>query len=126
VSAQGFFEALRRGEDPFDRAIAHDDLVYVEDPKWPGSSTYRGRDAVRACWAAYLEVLGRDIVVAVDEVKEVGDQVVAVVRVSGVSTETQIPFEHKWGYVCRTTDGRLSYLQAYFDPAEALVAASAS
>jgi ketosteroid isomerase-like protein len=92
-----YFEALGRAQDAFDRGLAHDDLVYVEDPKWPGGSTYRGREAVRACWEGYVEVLGRDIVVAIDDVKEVGDQVVAVVRVSGVSTETEIPFDHKWG-----------------------------
>jgi ketosteroid isomerase-like protein len=118
-----FFEALDAGEDGF--ALADPDLVYVEDPKWPGSGTFHGRDAVRDCWLGYTEVLGAHSEISVEEIRSVGGEVVAVVRVFGASAETQIPFDHTWGYVCRAAEGRLSYLRAYFDPGEALAAASA-
>lgn len=117
---RGFFEAMSRGE-PFE--LGHEELVYVEDPKWPGSDVYRGRDAVAECWAQYVEVLGDEITVTLRELRGVGDQVLAIVEVAGRSRETGIPFDHTWGYRCRTRDGRLSYLRAYFDPAEAVAEA---
>ena len=111
-----FFEALSRG-DPGE--LMHDEIVYAEDPKWPGSDVYRGREAVAACWASYEEVLGSETRVSIVEVRRAGDQVVAVVEVAGRSRETGIPFDHTWGYVCRTEGERLSYFRAYLDPAEA-------
>jgi len=31
------------------RETADEDVIYVEDPQWPGSATYRGREAVAEC-----------------------------------------------------------------------------
>jgi ketosteroid isomerase-like protein len=117
-----FFDALnRRGIEAFE--LVHEDAVYVEDPKWPGSDVYRGRDAVAKCWAGYDDLLGGEIRLEVTETDDVGDHVVAVVKVTGRSREAGIPFDQTWGYVCRTEGGRLSYFRAYLDPAEAAAAA---
>jgi len=100
----------------------HPEIEYVEDPRWPGSRAYRGRDEVIATWNGYLEVLG-STKMEVEDLVDAGDGIVALVRVSGISKGADIPFEHLWGYVCRVRDGQLAYQRAYWDPEEALSAA---
>lgn len=107
-------EAAERWWDP--------EIQYVEDPRWPGSSSYRGLDQVIAAWNAYLEILG-STEMGVERIVDAGDEVVALVRVSGVSKGADVPFDHLWAYVCRLRDGKLAYQRAYWDPDEALAAA---
>ena len=111
--------SVQSGVDPdAARRWWHPEIEYVEDPRWPGSRTYRGRDQVIAAWNAYLEVLG-SVEMRIEDLVDAGDAVVAVVRVSGVSKGADVPFEHLWGYVCRVEDGQLAYQRAYWDPQEA-------
>jgi ketosteroid isomerase-like protein len=123
-----FFEALADvPEDPETRSalwetLTAEDVVYIEDPKWPGSDRYQGRDAVRACWEAYEELLGDATVFTMEDIRAAGDKVLAIVDVAGQARESHVPYAHKWGYICQVGGGRLSYLRAYFDPAEALEA----
>jgi ketosteroid isomerase-like protein len=115
--------------DTLDRAAAerwwHAEIEYVEDPKWPGSRTYRGLDDVIEAWNGYLEVLG-SADFQIEDVIDAGNEVVALVRVIGVSRGADVPFDHLWGYVCRVRDGRLVYQRAYWDPDDALAAAGVS
>jgi ketosteroid isomerase-like protein len=97
----------------------HPEMEYVEDPKWPGSSAYRGREEVLRVWNSYLDVF-RTVRMDVEDVIDAGDEVVAVVRVSGISTGADVPFDHLWAYVCRVRDGKLAYQRAYWYPEEAL------
>jgi ketosteroid isomerase-like protein len=124
-----FFTAL--SDAPEDREVRSalwetliaEDVVYIEDPKWPGSDRYQGRDAVRACWEAYEELLGEAAVFTMEDIRAAGDEVVAIVEVAGEARESHVPYAHKWGYICRVGGGRLSYLRAYFDSDEAFEAA---
>jgi ketosteroid isomerase-like protein len=100
----------------------HPEIEYVEDPKWPGSSEFRGREEVLRVWNSYLEVF-RTVRMEVQEVFEADDGVVAVVRVNGISKGADVPFDHVWAYLCRVRDGKLAYQRAYWDPEEALSAA---
>ena len=61
----------------------HPQVEYVEDPRWPGASTYVGRDAVLRCFQNYLEALGReeDLAVTVERVFDAGERQVAFVRI---------------------------------------------
>jgi ketosteroid isomerase-like protein len=102
----------------------HPELVYEEDPHWPGAGTYRGRDEVRAVFEGYAEVMGTARF-SLERIAGSGDGVVAVVRVRGDSA-AGVPWDHLWGYLCRTRDGQLEYLRAYWDPDEALAAGDAS
>jgi len=103
----------------------HPEIEYVEDPRWPGSSTYRGRDEVIDAWNGYLEVLG-STEMTVERIIDAGEEAVALVRVCGVSKGADVPFEHLWAYVCRVRDGQLVYQRAYWDTQEALDAARVS
>ena len=103
----------------------HPEIEYVEDPKWPGSTTYHGREAVIDAWRGYLEVFG-SAEMSLEEVHDAGDEVVAVVRITGISKGADVPFEHVWAYVCRVREGQLAYQRAYWEPAEALASAGLS
>jgi ketosteroid isomerase-like protein len=124
-----FFEALGSAPDePTVRAetwarLTSEDVIYVEDPRWPGSDTYEGREAVKACWEGYAETLGVATTISLREIRAAADQVVAVVTVAGRARDSDIPYEHTWGYVCEAAAGRLTYFRAYFDPREAFDAA---
>jgi ketosteroid isomerase-like protein len=103
----------------------HPEIIYEEDPRWPGSGTYSGRDAVKATFEGYREVLGSPKM-SVERVVDVGEQIVALVRFGGTSPGSDVPWDHLWGYLCRVKDGKLRYLRAYWDPDEALADAGVS
>ena len=106
----------------------HPDVVYVEDPRWPGASTYEGREAVLDCWRAYLEVLGQeeDFTVTVERVFDAGERQVPLVRVRSAASASGVPHEHLWAYVVEVRDERIGYFRAYYEPEQALEAAGLS
>jgi len=103
-------------------------IEYHEDPRWPGASSYRGREAVRQCWRGYLEALGEEdtVRVGVERVLDAGKRgVVAIVRFNG-QAPSGLPYEHTWGYVLQVEDGRLASIRAYYELPEALEAVGLS
>jgi len=102
----------------------HPEIEYVEDPRWPEASRYRGRDSVLRCFLAYTEALGReeDFMVTVERVVDAEDRQVVFVRFRASASPSGVPHEHLWGYVTTVRDGRLALLRAYYDPSEALEA----
>ena len=100
----------------------HEDLVYEEDPLWPGAGTYRGRDAVLARFREYQEQLGRGAATT-DEIVERPGGVVVVWRHSGTTPGSGVPFEHRWAWVVQARGDKAVHIRAYFDPGEALRAA---
>jgi ketosteroid isomerase-like protein len=117
-----------RSLDQTAEAFWHSEITYVEDPRWPGASTYRGRDAVLGCFKRYTESLGRqeDFVVTVERVVDAGVRQVPIVRFQSRASASGVPHEHLWAYVVEVEEGRLIYLRAYYDPAEALEAVGLS
>src|SRR5215203_92887 len=105
----------------------HPEVEYEEDPRWPGASRYKGRDAVLRCFQAYMEALGReeDLTVTVERVFDAGERQVSFVRVHGTST-TGVPHEHLWGYVVEVKEGLIAYFRAYYWPWDALEATGLS
>jgi ketosteroid isomerase-like protein len=103
----------------------HPEIAYEEDPRWPGSGTYRGKEAVAEVFEGYIDVFSAGEV-TVEELVEAGDRLVALIRFKVVSDSGDVPLDHLWGYVCEARDGRLAYLRAYWDPDEALADAGVS
>jgi ketosteroid isomerase-like protein len=93
--------------------IWHPEIVYVEDPLFPGSSTYHGLDAVGARFAEYLEVLG-SATVAVESVEVGGRGVLALWALTG-ATDRGVPFEQSWAWVVGIRDGLISEIRAHMD-----------
>ena len=102
----------------------HPDIVYVEDPRWPGAARYEGRDAVLGVFRSYAEALGPEGggSATVERVFDAGERQVAFVRFRGQSA-SGVPHEHLWGYLVELRDRRIVYCRAYYDPEEALAAA---
>ena len=106
----------------------HPQIEYIEDPRFPGAGTYKGRDAVIQRWRSYLDVMGDedDIAVAVERIFDAGEQQVWFVRLRGHAMASGIPWEHLWGYVVKVKEERVAYLRAFYEPREALQAAGLS
>jgi ketosteroid isomerase-like protein len=109
-------------------AYWHPQIEYVEDPRWPGASRYKGRDAVLRCFRNYMEALGReeDLVVTVERVVDAGECQVPFVRVQSRASTSGVPHEHLWGYVVEVREKRIVYFRAYYEPGEALEAVGLS
>jgi len=105
---------------PAAAAYWHPDIAYHEDPLWPGAGSYRGVAAVTRRFEEYAEVLATDLSIAVQEVHDAGEKQCALVRIAGTAFGSGAPHEHLWGYVARVQDGRVIFLRAYYDAAEAL------
>jgi ketosteroid isomerase-like protein len=117
---RGAFEAISAGVGASREERArlaerwfHPEVEYAEDPSWPGSTSYRGRDTVRETFEGYAELLGATL--TVEEVREGSNGFFALVRYEGASTGADVPFDQLWGYHCRVRDGQLAYFRAYFD-----------
>ena len=106
------------------RTYWHPEIVYVEDPRWPGAARYEGREAVLRCFQAYMEALGpdEDGSATVERVVDAGARQVALVRFQGRSA-SGLPHDHLWGYVVEVKARRVAFLRAYYEPEEALEAA---
>lgn len=122
-------EVLVRGAEEYSErgveALAetwHDDVVYEEDPLWPGAATHRGRDAVMARVREYEEQLGHSTV-TVEETFDRPAGLVLIFRHFGVTPTSGVPFDHRWAWLLQVRDGKAVHIRAYFDPDEALRAA---
>jgi ketosteroid isomerase-like protein len=94
-------------------------LVYEEDPLWPGTGTYHGRDAVVARFREYEEQIGRGES-TIERIVERPDGVVVIFRYTGVTPGAGVPFEHLWAWVVQMRDGKATHIRAYVDPDEPL------
>ena len=128
IVRKAFGGANARGLREAAEVYWHADVEYVEDPRWPGASRYRGRDAVVRCFESYMEALGReeDLTVTVERVLDAGTRQVPLVRVRGHASTSGAPHDHLWGYVVEVREGHIVYFRAYHDPAEALAAVGLS
>ena len=97
------------------------EIEYVEDGSWPGSSSYRGREAVRDAFAGYEEILGGNL--TVEEVLTGSEGLLAVVLFKGESTGASVPWEQRWAYHCRVRNEKISYFRAFAELDEARRAA---
>jgi ketosteroid isomerase-like protein len=124
VVRNAFEGAGARGLQETAEAYWHPEVEYVEDPRWPGTSRYKGRDAVLRCFQAYMEALGpeEDLTFTVERVFDAGERQVPFVRVQGRASSSGAPFEHLWGYVVEVRQGLIAYFRAYYEPWDALEA----
>jgi ketosteroid isomerase-like protein len=95
------------------------DVEYVEDPKWPGAASFRGYEAVGERFREYVEDLGGDAELVLEDVRDTLEGLVSLVRTRGTSPNG-LPFDHLWGYRFRMRDAKVVWFRAYLDPAEAL------
>ena len=122
---RGFFEAfVADGLDVAAARYLDHDAEYVEDPIWPGASSYRGRGDVLACFKRYMEALGGEgaWTITVEKVVDGGERQAVLVRLASQGSASGVPHEHLWGYTAEVRDGRVVHLRAYYDAPAALAA----
>jgi ketosteroid isomerase-like protein len=125
-------EVVRRVTDVMDREsfeaalpvfveVAHPDVVWREDPAWPGADTYRGLDEVRRTIFDRLESL--DFEQETEELLPADDKVVALVRWHGRGRASGAQSALDLAVVYTVHDGAITKVEFYLDRAEALAAA---
>jgi ketosteroid isomerase-like protein len=128
IVRRAFEGVAGRGLDATAETYWHSEIRYVEDSRWPGASTYEGREAVLSCFKGYTEALGReeDFVITVERVFDAGARQVPFVRVQSRASASGLPHEHVWAYVVEVREARMVYFRAYYEPGEALEAVGLS
>lgn len=111
----------RHGADGLADAF-HADVVYEEDPRWPGAGTFEGQAAVLARFREYEQQLGAGRASS-DRVELLPGGLVSIFRHAGMTTGAGVPFEHRWAWVIRMRDGKAAHIRAYVDPDEAVSSA---
>ena len=85
------------------------------------TNVYRGLDGVGTFYRDFLEAL-TDWTTTVDEWIDRGDDVIAVLRLTGRGRKSGVPFERREAHVWTVRDGKLWRLRVYGTRAEALKA----
>jgi ketosteroid isomerase-like protein len=119
LAYEGFNEGGTEGTIPY----MHADVVWDESnlpARSPG--IFRGHDGMRALARENAE-LWEQIHTEVDELKEIGDNVVAFVRVQGRGRFTNEPVELAIAHVWEITGDKVSRVTLYLDRLQALDAA---
>ena len=123
-------EIVRRG---YERFIATGDfLAEAVDPdfvwdmstfhSWPERQTYEGLEGAQEFMSEWVGSWD-DWQLEVEELRDAGAQVVAIVRQRGRSKATGLPVDMHFAQVWTLRDGRQVRMQMYATPEEALEAA---
>jgi ketosteroid isomerase-like protein len=97
--------------------VADDFELY--DPDLPGGGVFRGSDGLAAYLGQYAEAW-EDYRIEVEEVREVGDRVVALLHHVGRGKGSGVQSELRDAHVWTVKDGLARRWRTYLDPAEAL------
>ena len=98
------------------------EIEYHDAPGLPGGGVHRGRDAFRRHAEGYIEAWSKSRV-EIEEIRPVGDRVVARIRYVGVGRATGIQVETQgFGVVYEFREGRCLRVWQFADHAEALEA----
>ena len=116
--ARGFAEAWNRGDlEPFLNDVSPD-FEWVAAREHPDAITNRGVDATAAYLRDWLETMP-DLKVEVEELVEAGDQVLAVLQLTGTGAGSGALTEVRMATITTFRDGTPVRTVEYLDPAEA-------
>jgi len=117
------FEHFRATGEPFSEAFAPDFVWDMSTFRgWPESPTYEGLDGVRRFFEEWGSAFD-DWEVELEEIRDAGDRVVALLRQHGRSKVSGMPLDMSLAMVFTIRDGLQTGMQMYADPDEALKAA---
>jgi ketosteroid isomerase-like protein len=122
-------EIVRRGYEHFKvtgelrPGIVHPDFVWDMSMfrGWPERQTYPGSEGARQFLADWTESW-EDWELQLEELRDVGDRVVAIVRQRGRSKATGLPAEMHFAQVWTLRDGKQFRMEMYASPGEAFEA----
>jgi ketosteroid isomerase-like protein len=123
-------ELTRRAYDAFNRRDLEAFLAFV-DPQvefttrymeMEGDPYYRGHDGVREWWRTLLGIF-LDFNVEVLEVRDLGDLVIAPLRIRGHGLDSGVPIEETLWAAGELRNGKVTWWRNFASEAEALEAA---
>ena len=126
-------ERVHRVYDAFNRRDLDDFLAFMDPDvelttrfmELEGDPFYRGHDGVREWWRTLLGVFP-DFSAEVLEVRDLGDKVIAPLRIRGHGLESGVPFEEMLWQVGEWHGGKVTWWRNCGSEAEALEAAGLS
>lgn len=109
------FDAWNVGDRSYVLDHLSDDVVWVTPPNDPDQGVFRGHDAVKSFWDQWHAAVGQ-LRFEVEEMNEVGDRVLAVVKRSGVGRQSGLEVSDT---VCQVyffdEDGKCSLVREFYD-----------
>ena len=122
-------EIVRRWIEAYNRrdmetwcGLIDPEIEYHDAPGLPGGGVHRGREAFRRHVESYIEAWSESRI-EIEEIRPVGDRVVARIRYVGVGRATGIQVETPGsGAVYELREGRCLRVRQFADHAEALEA----
>jgi ketosteroid isomerase-like protein len=116
------YEAFNSGDIERILAFAHSDFEAVVPPELSAEpDTYRGHDGIRRYFQSFEDAMD-DIHFQPEQFWEVGQSVVALVRLTAKGRQTAIPVEQRIAQVWTVLDGKAVGVRTYPSLPEALAA----
>jgi ketosteroid isomerase-like protein len=120
-------DAIRRGyahfqaENDFPEELMHPEFVWDMSTfrGWPERTTYEGLEGAREFMRDWLDAWD-DWEIDVEELRDAGDRVVAIVRQHGRAKSTGLPVDMLLAQVWTVREGKQARMQMYADVGEAL------
>jgi uncharacterized protein len=115
------FEAWNRGSVDAFTAHMSEDVIWVEASGRPeGAPTERhGRERLRSSLESLFDAF-ETYHLEVEQIRELGDRVVAVVREIARGRSSGVEVDGQWGYLITVNDGRITRIEAHRDAAVVL------
>ena len=121
---RALIEAANRVDFDAAAAVVAPDVVWEENPEFPGlREVYRGPAEVRAWWEEVLEVVD-DFHLEVEKLTELGnDRVIGEIFITGRGKGSGAPVEQRVWNVFSFAEGKIARRQVFWNREEALEAA---
>jgi ketosteroid isomerase-like protein len=116
------FEALEQGGVDAMLEFCSPEIEYRVRRDLPDARTYRGHDGVRALAADWQRAF-EDLRLGPEELIDVGDSVVGMMRISGRGAASGVEAGNPYAAVCAVRDGKIWRISDYPTREEALEAA---
>lgn len=105
-----------------EEGILHPEVEYHDDPAWPEARSASGPAELVERFDEVLEAIGQGSHTTVEQIVAEGANVALVCRMTAEGSASRIPYEYRWGFLCRIKDGQVDYIRAYLDADEAVSA----
>jgi ketosteroid isomerase-like protein len=116
------FEAHKAGGIEAALAFYAPDFVWDAGPQWVEERIYRGHDGARRLDAVFIESFD-DYALVIDEIRPVGERVLALYEVTGRVKDSGLPIRQPIGLVLSDFhDGMIGQVHSFFSWKDALAA----
>jgi len=113
------YEAAAAGNVEFVLGLMDSEVRLHDRPEAPDATTYRGHEGVIQALFASLDTF-EDFLFVPQQFFEAGDKIVVVLEITGRGKVSGVPVEERLAHLWTIRDGRVTELQVFSDPNDAL------